>query len=123
MWIQSLKDNINEDIVPCYWKMRASYKESLGVWQMGMWVDNHNCMAATSANDNDNVTSSFISGLILRKIEIDIGYTVKAIQGDVKTFLGVDVKYKKAWHARRKAVDQIYGDWSSNFDDLPRYDT
>ncbi|CAI9112078.1 OLC1v1012455C1 [Oldenlandia corymbosa var. corymbosa] len=31
------------------------------------------------------------------------------------------VPYKRAWHGRRKAIEAVYGDWTSNFEELPRY--
>ncbi|CAI9115210.1 OLC1v1016050C1 [Oldenlandia corymbosa var. corymbosa] len=58
--------------------------------------------------------------LIRRKVEDNVDYTVVSAQKDVKNLLKVDVPYKRAWHRRRKAIEAVYGDWTSNFEELPR---
>lgn len=35
--------------------------------------------------------------------------------------MNVNVSYKKAWHGRRKALDDVYGTWESNFIESPAY--
>ena len=42
-------------------------------------------------------------------------------QADVQREYGVAVSYKMAWHGRRKAVEDVYGGWEENFQQLPRY--
>lgn len=53
--------------------------------------------------------------------EKDIAYPVKQIQADIKNSLNVDISYSKAWQARKKVIETIYGTWESNFAELPKY--
>ncbi|CAI9117696.1 OLC1v1019147C1 [Oldenlandia corymbosa var. corymbosa] len=105
---------------PCEWKMRVSLKAH-GLHEIVRWHDAHNCMTPVNDNDNRCVDASLIARLIRRKVEDNVDYTVASAQKDVKTLLKVDVPYKRAWHGRRKAIEAVYGDWTSNFEELPRY--
>ncbi|CAI9090623.1 OLC1v1025437C1 [Oldenlandia corymbosa var. corymbosa] len=104
---------------PCEWKMRVSLKAH-GLHEIVRWHDAHNCMTPVNDNDNRCVDASLIARLIRRKVEDNVDYTVASAQKDVKTLLKVDVPYKRAWHGRRKAIEAVYGDWTSNFEELPR---
>ncbi|CAI9105401.1 OLC1v1004314C1 [Oldenlandia corymbosa var. corymbosa] len=106
--------------LPCDWKMRVSLKAH-GLHEIMRWHDAHNCMTPLNDNDNRCVDASLIARLIKRKVEDNVDYTVAPAQKDVKTLLKVDVPYKRAWHGRRKAIEAVYGDWTSNFEELPRY--
>ncbi|CAI9099132.1 OLC1v1035903C1 [Oldenlandia corymbosa var. corymbosa] len=105
---------------PCEWKVRVSLKDH-GLHEIVRWHDAHNCMTPVNDNDNRCVDASLIARLIRRKVEDNVDYTVALAQKDVKTLLKVDVPYKRAWHGRRKAIEAVYGDWTSNFEELPRY--
>ncbi|CAI9109277.1 OLC1v1009069C1 [Oldenlandia corymbosa var. corymbosa] len=105
---------------PCEWKMRVSLKAH-GLHEIVRWHDAHNCMTPVNDNDNRCVDASLIARLIRRKVEDNVDYTVASTQKDVKTLLKVDVPYKRAWQGRRKAIEAVYGDWTSNFEELPRY--
>ncbi|XP_071924520.1 uncharacterized protein [Coffea arabica] len=72
-------------------------------------------------NNNTSLTASVISRHILLSIEDDLGLKVKNILSFVKENLKVDVSYKKAWYARRKAIELVYGSWEANFAELPQY--
>ncbi|CAI9099164.1 OLC1v1035945C1 [Oldenlandia corymbosa var. corymbosa] len=113
----------SEDGEPPYErKMRVSLKAH-GLHEIVRWHDAHNCMAPVNNNDNQCVDASLIARLIRRKVEDNVNYTVALVQKDVKTLLKVDVPYKRAWHGRRKAIEAVYGDWTSIFEELPRYIT
>ncbi|CAI9115199.1 OLC1v1016038C1 [Oldenlandia corymbosa var. corymbosa] len=102
----------------CAWRMRASLKKN-GLWQIVSWVDRHNSVGVTRHNDHRNLRSKLIARLIRRSVENDPGFKVKSIRDAVKEAYKVDVKYKKAWHARRKAIEACYGSWIDNFTELP----
>ncbi|CAI9111739.1 OLC1v1012038C1 [Oldenlandia corymbosa var. corymbosa] len=104
----------------CAWRMRASLKRN-GLWQIVSWVDRHNCVGITRQNEHHNLRSKLIARLIRRSVENDPGFKVKSIRDAVKEAYKVDVKYKKAWHARRKAIEACYGSWIDNFTELPWY--
>ena len=104
---------------PCDWCVRAVKKKTHGMWQITKWVNDHNCLGDMIRNNNTSLTASVISRHILRSIEDDPGLKVKNILSFVKENLKVDVSYKKAWYARRKAIELVFGSWEANFAELP----
>ncbi|CAI9098943.1 OLC1v1035682C1 [Oldenlandia corymbosa var. corymbosa] len=92
----------------CAWRMRASLQKN-DLWQIVSWVDRHNCVGITRENDHHNLKSKLIAKLIRRVVETDPGFKVKSIRDAVNKAYNVDVKYKKAWHERRKAIEACYG--------------
>ena len=120
---RSLKFPTPRGCVPCGWKARATLKDKdYGLWEMVVWTDAYNCLSCAEGRDHKNVTSTYITRLIVRKVKENYEYAVRDVQTDVHDLLKVKVSYKKAWHGRRKAIEGVYGDWRTNFKELPRYD-
>ncbi|CDP08613.1 unnamed protein product [Coffea canephora] len=91
------------------------------MWQITKWVNDHNCLGDMIRNNNTSLTAFVILRHILRTIEDDPGLKVKSILSFVKENLKVYVSYKKAWYARRKAIELVFGSWEANFAELPQY--
>lgn len=111
----------DSSVAQCNWCVRAVLKTTHKMWQITKWVNGHNCLGFTNGNNNRNLTSAFVASYILHSVEANPGYVVKMIQADIKHRLFVDISYKKAWHGRRKAIEIAFGDWDSNFVQLPKY--
>ncbi|CAI9099641.1 OLC1v1036494C1 [Oldenlandia corymbosa var. corymbosa] len=105
---------------PCEWKMRVSLKDHC-LHEIVRCHDAHNGMIPMNDNDNRCVDASLIARLFRKKVEDNVDYTATLARKDVKTLLKVDVPYKRTWHGRRKAIEAVYSDWTSNFEELPRY--
>ncbi|KAK9079777.1 hypothetical protein SSX86_001450 [Deinandra increscens subsp. villosa] len=71
--------------------------------------------------NNTSLTTKTLAAYIHHATIADITYPAKQIQAYCKETLSVDVTYIKAWRARKKAIDNIYGNWESNFQELPKY--
>ncbi|CAI9099912.1 OLC1v1036807C1, partial [Oldenlandia corymbosa var. corymbosa] len=115
------QDDYMKDEDPDYTAPSESEEDHHGLHQIVRWHDAHNCMTPVNDHDHQCVDASLIAGLIRRKVEDNIDYTVASAQKDVKTLLKVDVPYRRVWHERRKAIVAVYGDWTSNFEELSRY--
>nr|XP_043625746.1 uncharacterized protein LOC122597181 [Erigeron canadensis] len=109
------------DAPKCDWYIRALKTKTHQKWEVTRWVNTHNCIGAYASNYNTNLTSTIIASHILHSIENDPSYPSKNIQVDIKNHLNVNVSYKKAWYGKKKAMEILYGDWESNFDELPTY--
>jgi hypothetical protein len=55
------------------------------------------------------------------KIRDKPNYPTSAIIDDCKAAFGVTIGRKKAWDGKRVAMNQVYGDWETNFRQLPGY--
>ncbi|XP_047949355.1 uncharacterized protein LOC125195217 [Salvia hispanica] len=68
-----------------------------------------------------NLGSSMIALSVRHQIENDPAYKVKAIVADIENRFHVKVSYKKAWYARRTAIELVYGGWEWSFKVQPSY--
>ncbi|KAI3779089.1 hypothetical protein L2E82_08571 [Cichorium intybus] len=103
------------------WYVRAVKKKNHHMWKITRWVGTHNCFGSCIGNNNRNLNSEIIASYVIHSIKKDVAYPVKQIQADIKNSLNVNVSYGKAWHGRRRAIENIYGTWESNFAELPKY--
>ncbi|XP_076916075.1 uncharacterized protein LOC143575648 [Bidens hawaiensis] len=87
---------------------------------MTTWTPTHSCFTTVSRNNNRALRSKVVVAHI-QQVLIDVSYTVIQIQSLIKEKLNVDITYGKAWAARKKAVENIYGGWDENFHELPSY--
>ncbi|KAD5960451.1 hypothetical protein E3N88_11923 [Mikania micrantha] len=85
------------------------------------WVDSYNCYGTIVGNENRSLKSEDVATFILHNMREDLAYPVKQIRAFIKDQLNVDISYSKAWRARKKAIEGIYGSWESNFEELPRH--
>ncbi|GKC34486.1 hypothetical protein Tco_1046870, partial [Tanacetum coccineum] len=120
--VEEVEGSNDVDYAPQYdWYVRALKKQTHKMWEITRWVNTHNCMGAYSSKYKTNLTSTIIASHILHSRENDPSYPVKSIQVDIKNYLNADVSYKNAWYGKKKAMKILYGDWESNFAELPSY--
>ncbi|XP_071725059.1 uncharacterized protein [Rutidosis leptorrhynchoides] len=55
------------------------------------------------------------------KIRDKPNYPIKAIVEDCEAAFGCKIERKKAWDGKRVAMNQVNGDWETNFGQLPGY--
>jgi hypothetical protein len=103
----------------CPWSIRVSKDRWSGKWRMIKWVASHNCTVAGATSHN--ITQKHIAALVIPHLRRDLGYKVKNVQEMVRQHYHVEVRYKKAWHGRRLAIESLFGTWESNIMELPRY--
>jgi len=61
-----------------------------------------------------------ISKNIHRLIDNDPSTSVPALIAHVKNIEGNTTTYRKAWLAKQKGIENIYGNWEKLYHDLPR---
>ncbi|XP_042029772.1 uncharacterized protein LOC121776652 [Salvia splendens] len=106
---------------PCNWEVKATFKKRDGSWSINSWVDRHCCMGDHDPSEHVNLTSSMIALCIRSQIENDAEFKPSAVLTYIKDKFHVKISYKKAWYARRKAIELVYGGWEGSFRQLPSY--
>ncbi|XP_042012783.1 uncharacterized protein LOC121761225 isoform X1 [Salvia splendens] len=106
---------------PCNWEVKATFKKRDGSWSINSWVDRHCCMGDHDPSEHVNLTSSMIALCIRSQIENDVEFKPSAVRTYIKDKFHVKISYKKAWYARRKAIELVYGGWEGSFRQLPSY--
>ncbi|XP_028112708.1 uncharacterized protein LOC114310822 [Camellia sinensis] len=46
---------------------------------------------------------------------------IKNVIEDIKKTMNYSISYKKAWHARAKAIKMVFGDWDESYRQLPKF--
>nr|XP_027087692.1 uncharacterized protein LOC113709138 [Coffea arabica] len=106
---------------PCNWQLRATLRASHKMWMIVSLTPGHTCVRVCNTNDHRGLSADLIAQHIIPHILNGPLYKVKEIQTSVKKEFHVDVTYKKAWYARRRAIDIVYGDWPTSISQLPTY--
>ena len=106
---------------PCNWEVKATFKKRDGSWSINSWVDRHCCMGDHDPSEHANLTSSMIALCIRSQIENDAEFKPSAVVTYIKDKFHVKISYKKAWYARTKAIELVYGGWEGSFRQLPSY--
>ncbi|XP_041997838.1 uncharacterized protein LOC121747766 [Salvia splendens] len=106
---------------PCNWEVKATFKKRDGSWSSNSWVDRHCYMGDHDPSEHVNLTSSMIALCIRSQIENNVEFKPSAILTYIKDKFHVKISYKKAWYARRKAIELVYGGWEGSFRQLPSY--
>ena len=73
------------------------------------------------SDDHPLLTSDFVADLIVDMIRVDPAFKVKLVVNFVNTKYGFVITYKRAWLAKNKAINKVFGDWDKSFEELPRY--
>ena len=115
-WVAKCKTFVEEQCIgsssgssqSCRWTVRALWKSSThGMWEITKLVSEHNCSGRNRTSGNCNYTSPMIASHIRHNIRADPCYSIKSIQTDVKNDFGIEISYKKVWHARKRAIELI----------------
>lgn len=101
--------------------MAASYKKRRDSWEVASIDPPHSCTAANIAQDHRKLGSDLICQDILPMVNKDPSVKVSIIISHIVTRYNYTPSYKKAWIARTKAVEKVYGNWEDSYKELPRY--
>ncbi|XP_071722338.1 uncharacterized protein [Rutidosis leptorrhynchoides] len=88
---------------------------------MTVWCEGHNCDGSNNVREDRNISQSHVAHVIMGKIRDRPSYPIKSIVEDCETYFGCKIGRKKAWDGKRVALNTLYGDWETNFRQLPGY--
>ncbi|CAK8544856.1 unnamed protein product [Lathyrus sativus] len=73
------------------------------------------------SQDHRKLDSEIISHSIRELVNNDASLKVKVIQAHIAEKYGYRISYRKAWIAKIKAVEALYGNWETSYNDLPQW--
>ncbi|RYR13245.1 hypothetical protein Ahy_B04g070342 isoform C [Arachis hypogaea] len=79
----------------------------------------HTCTRATISQDHSKLDSITIAEAIKPLVEADPSLKVKSVIAEVESKFNYTVSYRKAWLAKQKAVEKIFGGWDASYEALP----
>ncbi|KAH9626059.1 hypothetical protein KSS87_001984 [Heliosperma pusillum] len=109
---------------PCDWTLRASNKEaSNDSFTIVTYKGPHNtsCVVDAPPLDHPNLSNGFIAKHIRTVVDADWGVKISNLRANILTQFNFEPSYMKTWHAKQKAMADLYGDWKGSYALVPRY--
>ncbi|KAG5560116.1 hypothetical protein RHGRI_003415 [Rhododendron griersonianum] len=78
----------------------------------------HNCDASALKVKHSRASSSFIGKLILEEVRSRPQKRPVDVLDDMKRLYGLSISYKRAWTGVEKSKAEVFGDYSTSFDEL-----
>ncbi|RYR65252.1 hypothetical protein Ahy_A03g011202 [Arachis hypogaea] len=103
----------------CDWLIRVSLISRRYCWVIRRYNGSHTCTRATISQDHSKLDSITIAEAIKPLVEADPALKVKSVIAEVQSKFNYTVSYRKAWLAKQKAVEKIFGGWEASYEALP----
>ncbi|XP_057755800.1 uncharacterized protein LOC130974983 [Arachis stenosperma] len=103
----------------CDWLIRVSMISRKYCWVVRRYNGSHTCTRATISQDHSKLDSNTIAEAIKPLVEADPSIKVKSVIAEVQSKFNYTVSYRKAWLAKQKAVEKIFGGWEASYEALP----
>ncbi|XP_043693412.1 uncharacterized protein LOC122643903 [Telopea speciosissima] len=106
----------------CLWRLRASLKKnSSSCFAITKYAGPHTCVKPSINQDHAQLDAEFICSKILGMVKAQLSITPAAIQAHMANTYDYNISYMKAWKAKQKAFEKIFGNWEESYALLPRY--
>ena len=93
----------------CAWRCKASYILASKQWEIRKVCEPHTFLNPSISQDLTKLSYLLISKSIHNLIENDPSTLVLALIAHIKRVEGYTTTYNKAWLAKQKAIENIYG--------------
>nr|XP_025631357.1 uncharacterized protein LOC112726250 [Arachis hypogaea] len=93
----------------CDWLIRVSMISRKYCWVIKRYNGSHTCTRATISQDHSKLDSNTIAETIKPLVEADPLLKVKSVIAEVQSKFNYTVNYWKAWLAKQKSVEKIFG--------------
>ena len=107
--------------VGCNWLVRVSLRKKKGIWEIKKYNGPHTCTAAMISQDHTKLDADMIAQYIEPMIRADVSIKVKVVIAEIQSRYGYTPTYWKAWTAKQKAIERIYGGWEESYAALPKW--
>ncbi|XP_057733910.1 uncharacterized protein LOC130949105 [Arachis stenosperma] len=103
----------------CDWLIQVSMISRKYCWVIRRYNGSHTCTRAIISQDHSKLDSTTIAEAIKPLVEADPALKVKSVIAEVQLKFNYTVSYRKAWLAKQKAVEKIFGGWEASYEALP----
>ncbi|XP_025665054.1 uncharacterized protein [Arachis hypogaea] len=105
----------------CDWLIRVSLIKRQYCWVIRRYNGSHTCIRSTISQDHAKLDSGTIAEAIKSLVEADPSLKVKSVIAEVQSKFNYTISYRKAWLAKQKAVEKIFGGWEASYEALPTW--
>ncbi|XP_072077860.1 uncharacterized protein [Arachis hypogaea] len=105
--------------VGCDWLIRVSKMCKKYYWEIRRYNGSHTCTRATISHDHSKLGSNIIAEAIKPLVEVDPSIKVQSVIAEVQSKFNYTISYRKAWLAKQKVVESIFGGWQASYEAFP----
>jgi hypothetical protein len=105
----------------CMWRCRVILSKKSHVWKISKLHGPHTCASAMVSQDHRQLSSAFICQSILQMVKEDPTISVPVLIAHIRSKYTYTTTYRKAWLAKQKAIEMIYGNWEKSYTELPSW--
>ncbi|XP_058784186.1 uncharacterized protein LOC131658956 [Vicia villosa] len=105
----------------CGFRLHASYRKRSDSWVIGYISQDHTCVNTNVSQDHRKLSYDIICQEILHLVDKDPSLKVKTIISHIVSTYNYTLSYRKAWLAKTKAIELVYGNWEDSYKRLPRF--
>ena len=102
----------------CPWVLHVSKLRDLETWKVKTFDDNHKCLQSRKIK---YCTADFLSGDIMQQIESNPEIPIRSLQDQLQKKYHLEISKMKAFRAKSKAVDNVRGDFTLQYNMLRDY--
>ncbi|TYK21283.1 MuDR family transposase [Cucumis melo var. makuwa] len=107
----------------CPWYVRASCYKGGELWRLRKYIANHNCFINVIQTTHGQASSSLKSDCIVKDFSSFDRSTLNDIMIHMRTKLGVNVSYYKAWRAKELVMNSLDGEVKESYALIPNFFT
>ncbi|CAK8574982.1 unnamed protein product [Lathyrus sativus] len=105
----------------CKFRLVASYRKRSELWEIGIMNPPHSCSTTLFNQDHQKLTSQLMSQKLMPFVDRDPSIKVSVCISKIVSEFHFTPSYRKTWIARNKAIEQVYGNWESSYNELPHF--
>ncbi|XP_050936236.1 uncharacterized protein LOC127144368 [Cucumis melo] len=105
----------------CPWYVRASRYKGGELWRLRKYIANHNCSINVIQTTHKQASASLISDCIGKDFSSFDRSTPNDIMIHMRTKLGVNVSYYKAWRAKELVMNSLNGEAKESYALIPNF--
>ena len=83
-------------------------------------VQPHTCLSNKGKENHQQLTTRYLARRILGLVDDNNDISVSSLQQSISGFVKYDVKYGKAWRAKKIALMIRWGSWEKAYNRVPR---
>ncbi len=102
----------------CNWRVRAAFIRSSQMWEIRKFVGPHTCTSTRMTEDHGKLDSKTICTCIMPMVKDMPTVKVSVLITEMQARFQYRVSYRKAWIAKQMAMEQLYGDYDSLYNEL-----
>ncbi|PPD79265.1 hypothetical protein GOBAR_DD23814 [Gossypium barbadense] len=102
----------------CNWRVRATFIRSSQMWEIRKFVGPHTCTSTRMTEDHGKLDSKTICICIMPMVKDMPTIKVSVLITKMQARFQYRVSYRKAWIAKQMAIEQLYGDYDSSYNEL-----